>query len=205
MAIPPDGFTVAQIGGRAMNAVREIGVRRASRFFFATLFQAGLNWMIFPPLRIFALRLVGAKIGTDSIVHHVHFFNAYRTGWRGMHLGARCFIGDECLLDLADQIVMADEVTLAERVTILTHTNVGYASHPLQPYLPAMQAPVHLERGAFVGVNATILPGITIGECAIVAAGSVVTENVPAWALVGGVPARFIRDVRQQRDVKDCG
>jgi acetyltransferase-like isoleucine patch superfamily enzyme len=178
-----------------MRALREIGLRKALRFCFATCFLAFFNWMLFPPLRRLALLAVGAHIGADGVIHNVHFFNAYRTGFKGLWLGRRCFIGDECLIDLADQVILEDDVTLAERVTVLTHTNVGYADHPLQPYFPAMQAPVRFERGAFVGVNATILPGVTIGASAFVAAGSVVTESVPARTLVAGVPSRILRRV----------
>ncbi len=181
-----------------MNAVREIGFGRALRFFGSTLFLALYGILLFPPLRAAALQMMGARIGRDCIIHATHFFNAYRLGFRGLDIGDKCFIGDDCLLDLADCIVMRDSVTLAERVTILTHTNVGYADHPLQSYFPAFTAPVVLERGAFIGVNATILPGVTVGEGTFVAAGSVLTESTPPWSLVAGVPARVLRDVREQ-------
>ncbi len=181
-----------------MNAIREVGWRKTLRFAAYTLFTAAFDCLLFPPLRSMALSIVGAKIGQDSVVHNVRFFNAYRTGFKGLELGARCFIGNECLIDLADAVVLGDEATLAERVTILTHTNVGYADHPLQSLFPAFSAPVRLERGAFVGANATILPGITIGECSFVAAGSVVVESVPKWTLVAGVPARVLRSLRSE-------
>ena len=86
-------------------------------------------------------------------------------------------------------------MTLAERVTILTHTNVGYKDHPLQKYFPSIAKPVFLDYGSFVGANVTILPGVTIGKCAFVATGSVVTEDVSEYSLVAGVPARVIRKV----------
>lgn len=181
-----------------MNAVREIGLGKALRFFGSTLFLALYGILLFPPLRAAALQMMGARIGRDCIIHATRFFNAYRLGFRGLDIGDKCFIGDDCLLDLADRIVMRESVTLAERVTILTHTNVGYADHPLQKYFPAFTAPVILERGAFIGVNATILPGVTVGEGTFVAAGSVLTESTPPWSLVAGVPARVLRDVRDQ-------
>ena len=180
-----------------MKALGEVGPRKLVRFFLSTLFLAAFNWLLFPPLRRWALQLAGAKIGANSIIQALHFFNAYRKGFRGLTLGASCLLGDECLLDLADSITLGDHVTLAERVTILTHTNVGYADHPLQKYFPAFSAPVNIESGAFVGANATILPGVTIGKGAFIAAGSVVTENVPAWTMVGGVPARIIREIKR--------
>lgn len=182
-----------------MKALHEVGVYKVFRFFFATLFLSLFRFLLFPPLRAFALRSLGASIGRDAIIHDVAFFNVYRAGFRGFHVGHACFIGEQCLLDLADEIILQDQVTFAERVTVLTHTNVGYNDHPLQPYFPSMVGPVHCERGAFVGVNATLLPGITLGECSFVAAGSVVTHDVPAWALVAGVPARVIGDVRTRK------
>jgi tetrahydrodipicolinate N-acetyltransferase len=128
-------------------------------------------------------------------VHDVRFFNLYRRGLPGLDVGADCFLGDECLLDLAEGIRMEEHVTLAERVLVLTHTNVGYHDHPLQAHFPASAAPVVLERGCFVGASVTILPGLTIGRESFVAAGSVVTEDVPPRTLVAGVPARRVREL----------
>ena len=176
-----------------MQALREVGFAKAFRFGVYTLALIPYRWMLFPQLRVPYLRLLGARIAEGVIIHDVRFFNAYRTGLRGLEIGRNCFIGTECLLDLADRIVMGDHVTLAERVTILTHTNVGYHDHPLQAYFPAMSASVRLESGCFVGVNATILPGITIGDGGVVAAGAVVTTDVPAWHVVAGAPARMLK------------
>jgi glycosyltransferase involved in cell wall biosynthesis len=97
------------------------------------------------------------------------------------------------LLDLADEIIMKEDVTLAERVTILTHVNVGFQDHPLQKHFPSYSEKVILRRGCFMGTNATILPGVTAGECAFVAADAVVREDVPAYHVVGGVPTSTIR------------
>ena len=87
-------------------------------------------------------------------------------------------------------------MTLAERVLVLTHTNVGYADHPLQAHFPAMAAPVVIERGSFVGANVTILPGHPDRRRA---------RSWPpaAWSrptsrratLVAGVPARAVRQL----------
>jgi acetyltransferase-like isoleucine patch superfamily enzyme len=178
-----------------LKALKEVGFRKALRFGLYTLFLIPLRWLIFPQLRVPYLRLLGARIGRGVIIHEIRFFNTYRTGFRGLEIGAHCFIGDEALIDLAERVIMADHVTLAERVTILTHTNVGYLDHPLQRYFPSMAAPVRLERGSFVGVNATLLPGVTIGEGSFVAAGAVVSQDVPPWHVVGGVPARVLREL----------
>jgi maltose O-acetyltransferase len=71
--------------------------------------------------------------------------------------------------------------------------NVGYADHPLQAVFPKMAAPVRVGRGSFVGAQATILAGVCVGPEAFVAAGSVVTSDVPPRTLVAGVPARPVR------------
>lgn len=179
-----------------MQALREIGPRKAARYVTTTLLLVPYRWLLFPPLRAAYLRLLGAHVGHGAVIHDARFFNLYRTGLRGLTIGDRCFIGDECLIDLADRVELSAEVTLAERVTILTHTNVGYADHPLQRFFPAYSAPVRLERGAFVGAAATLMPGVTIGECAFVGAGSLVNHDVAAYTVVAGVPARAIRSLR---------
>lgn len=176
-----------------MKALDEIGVGRALRFGLFTLAMVPYRVALFPPVRAVWLRLLGAKIGRRSLLHDVRFFNLYRRGLGGLRIGDDCFVGDECLLDLADEIRLEDHVTLAERVLVLTHTNVGYRDHPLQPHFPAMAAPVTICRGSFVGAAVTILPGLTIGPEAFVAAGSVVTADVPPRTVVAGVPARPLR------------
>lgn len=59
-------------------------------------------------------------------------------------------------------------------------------------------APIQLGKNVWVGSNSTILQGVTIGDNAIVAAGSVITKDVPANTIVGGVPARYIRSIEQK-------
>jgi acetyltransferase-like isoleucine patch superfamily enzyme len=176
-----------------MKALSEIGLRKALRYGFFTLALLPYRLALFPQLRAPLLRLLGARIGPGTLLHDVRFFNLYRRGLWGLVIGRGCFLGDECLLDLAESIELEDQVTLAERVLVLTHLNVGHADHPLQGVFPSVAAPVRFERGCFVGANVTVLAGVTVGREAFVAAGSVVTESVPARTLVGGTPARAIR------------
>jgi acetyltransferase-like isoleucine patch superfamily enzyme len=176
-----------------VKAVDEVGWGRAARFGAMTLAMLPYRCALFPPLRTAWLRLLGARIGARVVLHDVRFFNLYRRGLSGLVVGDESFLGDECLLDLAEAVVLGSQVTLAERVLILTHTNVGYKDHPLQKHFPASASPVRIENGAFLGANVTVLPGITIGAGSFVAAGAVVTGDVPPKTLVAGVPARPVR------------
>ena len=182
-----------------MKAVDEVGFAKAARFLAMTLAMAPYRVALFPPVRTAWLRLLGARIGARVVLHDVRFFNLYRRGLPGLSLGDECFLGDECLLDLAEGITFGPQVTLAERVLILTHTNVGYKDHPLQAHFPASAAAVRIEAGSFVGANATVLPGVTIGAGSFVAAGAVVTADVPPGTLVAGVPARAVRSLSAPR------
>jgi acetyltransferase-like isoleucine patch superfamily enzyme len=176
-----------------VKAADEVGWGRLLKFAAATLAMVPYRLALFPPLRTALLRLYGARIGAHVVLHDVRFFNLYRRGLSGLSIGDACFVGDECLLDLAEEIRLEAQVTLAERVLILTHTNVGYKDHPLQRQFPAHAAAVVIERGCFVGAGALLLPGVRVGSGAFVAAGSVVTRDVAPRTLVAGVPARPIR------------
>ena len=176
-----------------MKALGEIGLGRAARFGLFTLAMVPYRLALFPQLRSLWLRLLGARIGAGAILHDVRFFNLYRRGLGGLSVGRDCFLGDECLIDLAEAVVLEDQVTLAERVLVLTHTNVGHQDHPLQRHFPSMAAAVVVEAGSFVGAGVILLPGVRVGRGSFVAAGSVVTEDVPPATLVGGVPARALR------------
>jgi len=176
-----------------VTALGEIGWARAARFGFFTLAMVPYRLALFPQLRAPWLRLLGARIGRGTILHDVRFFNLYRRGLAGLEIGDECFVGDECLIDLAEGVRLESRVTLAERVLVLTHTNVGYRDHPLQAHFPASATPVVVEAGSFLGASVTVLPGVRVGAGSFVAAGSVVTRDVPPRTLVAGVPARAVR------------
>lgn len=176
-----------------MHAVKQIGLRKAVRYGVMSVLHALYRMLLVSPLRVLFLRMAGASIGAAAVIHDVRFYNLYRTGIRGLEIGRRCFLGDEVLIDLADRVVLEDDVTVAARVHVITHLNVGYPAHPLQPHFPSLQSPVRIKRGAFIGANAVILSGVTIGERAFVGASALVCDDVPADAVVAGVPARVIR------------
>ena len=117
---------------------------------------------------------------------------------RGVKIGKNVFLSGGNILDRVkpELITLDDDVSLAGSVIILTHSN---PTAPLREILgpkSKLVAPVHIKRGAWIAVNVVILPGVTIGECAIVAAGSVVNKDVADYTLVGGSPAKFIKSLR---------
>lgn len=176
--------------------MKEIGLRKVMRYILGLLQCAILRLsLLLPPARAFLLRRFGASVGAQCVLHPCSFINVYRTGFSGLRFGHHCFVGEECMFDLADTIHCGDHVTFAERVVVLTHRNVGYRDHPLQQQLPAQQKPVSIGSGAFIGAHATILAGVTIGEQAVIAAGAVVVADVEPHCIVGGVPAKVIRSL----------
>lgn len=176
-----------------MKVLKEVGFKKLIRFFGEVLFKVFFNCLCFPPLRKIYLGFFGAKIGQNSVIHGIEFINLYRGRLKNLNLSKNCFLADGVMLDLADKIVLEDSVTLAARVAIFTHRNVGYKNHPLQKDFPSFTKAVIIKRGAFIGANAIILPGIKIGSKSFIAAGSVVTKDVDSKTLVGGVPAKLIR------------
>ena len=119
----------------------------------------------------------------------------------GVKIGRNVFIGADVLLDPVrpDLIYIEDYVSIAGRNSILAH------SDPTKPIrdrdmLGAVFAPVRIKRGAWIAVGAIILPGVTIGENAVVAAGAVVTRDIPANAIAGGIPAKVIRIMTPKSD-----
>lgn len=179
-----------------MKALEEIGVLKAIKFVFYSLFVSLINTIFFFPFRSMILRLAGAKVGKDTVLNVVSFFNHYQHGFKNLVIGKECYIGPEVSLDLSDEIILEDQVTLSNRVLILTHTNVGYKNHPLQEYFPKFTKKVVIKKGAFIGAQAIILPGVTIGECAFVGAGAVVTKNIPDWTVAVGFPAHVLKKIR---------
>ncbi|CAN5243215.1 sugar O-acetyltransferase [soil metagenome] len=104
-------------------------------------------------------------------------------------IGKNVFINFDCVfLDLGG-ITIEDNVLIAPKVSLLSE------GHPVSPNERHSLVPghIHIKKNAWIGAGATILPGVTIGENAVVAAGAVVSKDVPANTVVGGIPARHIK------------
>ncbi len=180
-------------------ALREIGVGRAVRYVLLELAVVMERALLLPPLRAIWLRLLGARLGRDTVLMDVAYSNLDRTGWGGLVIGERCYLGRGVRLDLAESVTLGDDVTLADRVFVLTHMNVGYRDHPLQTAFPSQKRPITIGRGAFIGAGAMLLPGADVGAEAFVAAGAVVTKPVEPGTVVGGNPAKVLGTVDEYR------
>ena len=97
-----------------------------------------------------------------------------------------------------DRIEIGENSTLAYGTTVLTSANPNGPKNKLSEIYPKKTAPVIIGKNVWVGANATILPGITIGEMSVVAAGAVVTKDVPPGVLVAGNPAIVKKKIVKQ-------
>jgi acetyltransferase-like isoleucine patch superfamily enzyme len=115
---------------------------------------------------------------------------------RNIRVGRNVFINHACEFMDRGGITIEDDVLIGPRVNLVT------ISHPLDPASRRSTycAPIVIKKGAWLGAAVSVMPGVTIGENAVVAANAVVTRDVPANTVVGGVPARFIRQV----EVTEC-
>jgi len=144
-------------------------------------------------LRVYALRSIGFKIGHGSLIWGMPTI----TGGTGLYakliIGQHCLINLGCLFDLGAPITIGHRVAIGHEVLLLT------GSHEVGP--PAYRAgplytrPITIGDGAWIGSRSTVLPGVTIGAGAIIAAGSLVNKNVAPNTMVGGTPARLIKDM----------
>ena len=173
-----------------MQLIQEVGLNRVIKYAIFSFWQLVFDLLPFSPLRVFWLKLWGAKIGPGNFIDRVDFFNLDRTGLSGLKIGSHCFIGRSCLIDLAGQVTLGDWVTLSPRVIILSHINVGLKGHWLLKYYPAQAGQTQIQSHSFLGVNTIVLSGVKISSQSLVAAGSVVTRHLPGHSLIAGSPAQ---------------
>ncbi len=109
-----------------------------------------------------------------------------------LEVGSNVFFNRNVFLDSKGGIFIGEAVALAEDVRVFTHSHCE-ACHMERTY-----APVHIGDYAKVYSGATIMPGVTIGEQAIVASGAIITKDVPANMVAAGIPAKVIRERKTQ-------
>jgi acetyltransferase-like isoleucine patch superfamily enzyme len=116
----------------------------------------------------------------------------YTTGGENIRVGRNVFINQNCTMYDLGGIDIADDVMVGPNVNIITS---GHPIEPSQRRAFVTAKPIVIERNVWIAAGATIIGGVTVGENAVVAAGAVVTRDVPPNTLVAGNPARVIRTI----------
>jgi acetyltransferase-like isoleucine patch superfamily enzyme len=138
-------------------------------------------------------KYLGEIIGTEIDESTTVFPPFYTNFGKFIQLGRNVFINHACsFLDLGG-IIIEDEVMIAPRVNIMSE------NHPVEIANRKTLIPdaVVIKRNAWIGAGATILPGVMIGENAVVAAGAVATKDVPENTVAAGIPAKIIRKIEE--------
>lgn len=114
------------------------------------------------------------------------------------YVGRNVFIGEDLIVidDLEDwstDLLVGDRVAISPRVTLVLHSEPNWSR--IVDYVTCKKGRIIIQNDAWIGTGSVILPGITIGEGAVVGANSLVTKDVDPYTVVGGVPAKYIKTV----------
>jgi len=141
-------------------------------------------------LRKLVFTIAGVKIGKGSTIHMgCGFFEP-----KNVRIGKDTIIGDNVFLDGRAPLVIGNHVDIASQVLIYN------SEHDVNdPEFKARNEPVEIKDYVFIGPRAIILPGVTVGKGAVVAAGAVVTKDVKDFEIVGGVPAVKIGERKNKK------
>lgn len=159
--------------------------RKVGIFLWEYVWPLTCGWTPKPlnPWRLVVLRLFGATIQGKPFVHGRA---RIQQPWN-LTLHDRACLGDRSNAYCLDTIILGENCTVAQEAYLCTGTHDFQQLH-----LPLQTAPIVVEKGAFVGARAFILPGVTIGARSVVGAAAVVTKNVPANVRVAGNPSRIL-------------
>lgn len=122
----------------------------------------------------------------------------------GCYVGKGCFIGDNVRIDIghADMITLEDSVSVAGGSRLLCHQRDfrNYCVGDDYMKLGYTIKPIVLKKGCLIGMESFVLPGVTVGEGAIVGAGSLVSRDIPAWTIATGRPAKVVKVISQRNN-----
>ncbi len=139
------------------------------------------------------LRKNGAVIGDNCDIESTLIFHNCMD-FSNLIIGNNVHIGKNCFFDLRDRIIIEDNVVISMQTTIITHHDMSKSE--LSNLYPAKSEAVLIKKNTYIGARSIILMGVTLSEGSFVAAGSVLTNDVPPYNMVGGVPAKFIKKLR---------
>ena len=138
-------------------------------------------------------QLFSELIGKDVDNEFGMFPPFYTDFGKNITVGKNVFINSGCKFQDQGGITIGDGALIGHGVVLAT---LNHREDPKER-AQLVPAPINIGKKVWIGANATVTPGVTIGDNSIIAAGAVVTKNVPAGVVVGGVPARYIRDIKE--------
>ncbi len=157
----------------------------------AMAITARLNRLTFndaQEVRALFSELIGKKVD-ESFLLIPPFYTA---GGNEIRVGQNVFVNQNCTFYDLGGLDIGDDVMIGPNVSLIT---AGHPIEPSQRRAATIGQPIVIERNVWIAAGATIIGGVTVGENSVVAAGSVVTRDVPANTLVAGNPARVIRSI----------
>lgn len=152
-------------------------------------------------LRVYLLRMSGFQIGQGTVMWGTPTMTGSGDLYTRLTIGKDCWFNLGCFFNLGANICIGDRVSVGHQVMILTDSHRIGSQERRAGELIAR--PVHIGDGVWLGARCVLLPGVTIGEGAVVAAGAVVTKAVAPHTLVGGAPARLLRDLPVDSGTQD--
>jgi maltose O-acetyltransferase len=173
------------------------------RLLLAHLLLAPLPLHVGTRLRVRVFRLAGFRIGRGTVMWGAPTITGRHDLYSRLVVGEDCWFNAGCFIDLGATVTIGNRVAFGQQVLLMTSTHA--LTGPERRSGPLVAQPITIEDAAWVGARATILPGVTVGEGAVVAAGAMVTKDVPAHTVVAGVPATVIRRFNDHGADRDDG
>jgi acetyltransferase-like isoleucine patch superfamily enzyme len=141
------------------------------------------------------IREIFSELIGENVDDEFRLFPPFFTDFgKNIHLGKNVFINAGCKFQDQGGITIGDNVLIGHNVVMATLNH----NEDVKKRGNLIPAPISIGNDVWIGSNATILSGVSVGDGAIIAAGAVVTKDVKAKTVVGGVPAKHIRDIRQE-------
>lgn len=139
-------------------------------------------------------RLAGVKTGENSRIAY-----GVRVAFEPskLVLGKNTEINQNVYFHLKEKVLIGENSTLSPGVQIITSANPNAPYNELKNLYPPISKEVIIGRNVWIGTNAIILPGVKIGDMSVVGAGAVVTEDVPSFCVVVGVPAKIVKHLQK--------
>ena len=163
------------------------------RVLLARVLLAPIPFYMLGVVRTRVLRAIGFDVGRGTDFAGMPTMTGYGDIYSRLVVGAECWFNIRLTLNLGNRITIGDRVSIGHEVMMLTE------SHELGPEerraARLISMPIVIGSGVWIGARAIILPGVTIGDGSVIAAGAVVAQDVPPNVLVGGVPARVVREL----------